>query len=128
MEKSSGTLSVLSCNANKIATIMLVSVLKFSKSNFLDELMKGNGFLVYVRGNWHTLKQALNMTLQNEIIRKVNALCSVQGIILSSCFTTCGSLHIWTGKAFAFYKPAIRSSKKSSNLHNYTLLIALPMN
>ena len=99
MEKSSGTLSVLSCNANNIATIMLFLVLKFSKSNFLDKLMKGNGFLVYVRDNWHTLKQALNMTLQNE------ALCSVQGIMLSSCFTMCGSLHIWTGKAFAFYKP-----------------------
>ena len=104
------------CNANNIATTMLF--LKFSQNNVLDKLMKGNGFLMYARGSWnklpHKLKQALNMTLQNEIIQKVNALCSVQRnvlqdflifqIMLLSCFTMCGRLHIYTGKAIAFYK------------------------
>ena len=100
----------MSCDANTIATTLLF--LKFSESNFLDKLIKVNGFLAYIRGNWYTLKQVINMTLQNEIIQKVNALCNVLGkvlqdflicqIMLLSCFTMCGSLHIWTGKAFAF--------------------------
>ena len=97
MEKSSGSLSVLSCNVNTIATALLF--LKFSEGNFLDKLMKVNGFLVYFHGNWHTLKQAINITLQSEIIQKVNVLCSVPGKLLQD-FLICQIMplscyHVW---------------------------------
>ena len=43
------------------------------------KLIIGNyGFLVYVCGNWPTLWPARNMTLQNEVVQKVIALCGVK--------------------------------------------------
>ena len=88
-----------------------------------------------------TLKQAINMTEQNEIIEKVNAFCSVPGKVLQefsdtllSCFTcTLGqekhlpSTNQMNKPAQLDHLKAIRSSMKSSNVHSYTLPIALPI-
>ena len=72
------------------------------------------------------------MTLQYEVVQKVNASCSVKGkvlqvfflcqVMLLPCFSMCGNLHIWT-KNICLFEPnqpaqfdqfkAIRSSMNS---------------